>query len=184
MQKSFARRTLLALVLVAMLVCALCVTVMAENVSYDFSVYGNTANIPLYDEEAPENGGWEIVKPDGLTQGGYRLNFAEGSTGFEDSATRFGTVHSGGKIVYHIPAEDQVNIKDFGGIVFNRRLSNGHFLADSYGAMIGILLTMDDGQTIYREYNWYKTNTNSDVNGKGKDETDVSIASAIEALEG
>ncbi|MBQ9976459.1 MAG: hypothetical protein IJP16_08100, partial [Clostridia bacterium] len=184
MLKANFRRIALTLAVLTVLVSVFCLTAMAANVSYDFASYGKTADVPKYDAATPENGGWEVVKPNGLTKGTYNLVFAESSTGFEDSATRFGTVHSDGKIIYHIPAEDQVNIKDFGGIVFNRRLSNGHTLADSYGAMIGILLTMDDGQTIYREYNWYKTNTNSDVNGKGKDETDVSIASAIEALEG
>ncbi|MBR5460594.1 MAG: hypothetical protein IKV53_06960, partial [Clostridia bacterium] len=184
MQKSIASRTLTALLLVAMLVCALCVTVMAEKVSYDFSGYGKTANIPLYNAETPENGGWIIVPTKPFTQGNHRLNWAEGAIGMEDSASRFGTVQDGTQIIYHIPEADQVNIKDYDGIVVNSRLSNANPFAASYGAEYAIILTMDDGQTITREYKWFDGDITKVIGKGGLDVTDVDIAKDIAALNG
>ncbi|MBR5460234.1 MAG: bacterial Ig-like domain-containing protein, partial [Clostridia bacterium] len=180
MLKANFRRIALMLAVLTVLVSVFCLTAMAANVSYDFTVYGKT-EAAKYDESASEKGGWYVEADPAIAQGLHKLYFTDG-IGMEDSSTRYGTLYDKTKIVYMVPAAEQVNIKDFGGILFDRRLTNGNYSALTHGAELGIVLTMDDGQTITTTYKYYDgTTVNMHVL---VDITDVEIGKKIAALEG
>jgi len=179
MQKTSTRRIFTVLLVLALLVCAVAVTATAASVKYDFSQYGNTA-AATYDAAHPELGGWQLEKPEGIT--GVGLNFAESSMGMYDTATRLGSVPKGATAVYNVPTDSQVNIKDYSSIEFTRRLSNGSNVAYTYTATYAVTLVMDDGQTITKEYYWYRPTEGLDVGMRKQVDTD--IQSEIMALEG
>ena len=170
MAKSFVRRALLTLTVLALLVSVVCLTVAAK--SYDFSQVSH-----LYNSASPADGGWEIVGHQDVT-----YNFVESSTGFQDAASRYGGVLEEIQAIYYIPETEQVYIKDFNEIAFNRRLSNGELVSHIHGASYDVILTMDDGQTITRNYPWFDPAKGI---GEGNYEVvDKDIEKDIEALEG
>ena len=148
------RRILLALTVVALIVTALCITVAAEDAVYNFS-YESDAAAPHYDAANPQLGGWHLSASNLSGATGVSLNFPEASSGIQDAQSRFGTVPGDIRLTYYIPADEQVAIKDYNAVKFDRRLSNGIFFTALHGSSYNITLTMDDGQTISKDYLWF-----------------------------
>ena len=179
MQKTLTRRVVTALVLAIVLVCAICVTALADNVKYDFSSYPTSAAGKL-DPEAPEKGGWSYTAT--YTKGSFYLTNAEKTYGIGDQASKYGDLVTDLCLTYDIPVDQQVKIKDYGQIEFTRRMSNGTTFCQSYGSTFTLVLVMDDGQTISKAYPWYDPSLKY-LDGLST-VVDVDIQSEIEALEG
>ena len=185
MQKHTKFRVLTVLAVAFLLACAMMLTVAADSVKYDFTTKDEASSAGKLDPEHPELGGWSFVSPTGANVG---LTYAEGSVcGYEELTRLTGKANNGILFTYTIPADAQVNIKDYDSIEFNRRLSNGHAVANTYSATYGVTLIMDDGQTITKDYNWYGVTPYTTGIAQSTSQfvvKDNDIQEEIEALEG
>ncbi|MBR5460300.1 MAG: hypothetical protein IKV53_05480, partial [Clostridia bacterium] len=173
------RRILCVIAILALIVCAVCVTALADNVKYDFSSYPTSAAGKL-DPEAPEKGGWSYTAT--YTKGSFNLTNAEHTYGIGDQASRYGDLVTDLCLTYTIPAEQQVKIKDYGQIEFTRLMSNGNNFCQTYGSTFTLVLVMDDGQTIAKAYPWY--DPSQGLSNSLSTVVDADIQAEIEALEG
>ena len=120
---------------------------MADSLKFDLKAYGTNS--------AATEDGWVAVKPAGTT-GSVTLSCAEGYFGVYETLTKYAGKPNGEvKLVWNIPEAKQFKIKNYGEFETRLRSANGTNFSNVYGATMKFVFTMDDGQTITREYLWY-----------------------------
>ncbi len=172
-----------SLVAIVVLVASVfCITATAEEVQlYDSLAYENKSANAKYDAANPDLGGWLVEYPT-VSKGSAWITAVENHVGIGENLTKHNGILNGINVIYNVPTDKQVYIKDYPTIEFTRRLSNGTNAVNTYSSMYGVTLVMDDGQTVTKDYHWYSPvpvlNTGLCV------QSDVEIQKDIMALEG
>ncbi|MBR5459674.1 MAG: bacterial Ig-like domain-containing protein, partial [Clostridia bacterium] len=150
------RRVLCFLTVAMLLVVALCITAVAEDVEIAVNKAETTA-AAKYDPENPTAGGW-LMENATVSKGTLTINrvAADKQTGFEDSAARFGNFATDALATYILPEEEQFAIKGYGKVSYFRRAQGGTSFLSNYGTTYQIILTMTDGQKVTITEKWYE----------------------------